>query len=187
MTATERPLSTKDQADLDSIPVAEEGEEPTERSVLELWAHVLDNIEAVAAQPVSLGVAHAIIGHWPFLTFQDTGRYHELYHELLLEERDVLLELLLEHPEYKGWVGDKDAEENHQLYVDALVGWHNVLEQRESDWTPDMPDAHIVPAIIADARAFFFSSNGFAGHLDSIGFSLSNDEFMDAVKASREV
>lgn len=179
---TETPLPPQDQADLDSIHTLPE---VTERSLLELWDKALEPIKEVAENPIPITVAHKVVASWPFLSFQDTALYHQEYHSILGECHQVLKDLLAEHPEALGWVGEKDAEENHEHYRDVLVAWHILLDQIEADWDAEDPESHITVAAVADARAFFFSSTGFAGHLDAIGFSLANDEFLAAVEEAK--
>lgn len=180
---TETPLTPQDIADLEAI---ENGEEPQPRSLLEVWEATLANVDASAAEPISIHVATKVVASWPFLDFKDTARYHDLYHNTLIELRWKLHDLLVEHPEAKSWTGDEDAEHNHGHYLDLLVAWHIALDDIEKNWRANDEDAAVWVAVVADVRAFFFSQMGLAGHLDAIGFSLSDDEFLDAVRKARE-
>lgn len=178
---TEPTLSPQDQADLDSLGIQLE-EAPEERTLLSVWSSVLDNIDASAEEPISIHVASRVIASWPFLTFQETALYHAVYHQILSELREELRQLIKAHPDALGWTGEDDGRENHDLYRELLVTWHRSLDDYETDWRAETPDSHVWVAAIADARAFFFSQVGLAGHLDAIGFSMTDGEFLEAVK-----
>lgn len=180
---SEPQLSEQDLKDLETLGSTEE---PT-RSLLEVWHKLLgEGVDAAAAAPISVHVASKVVASWPFLTFQETASYHELYHSLIKELRTVVLDAIDMHPDALGWVGENDAEHNHDVYKDILVGWHNLLDFYEDQWRAEDPESHLWVAVLADTRAFFFSQMGMAGHLDSIGFTMDNDEFLAAVRASRE-
>ena len=179
---TEIPLTEQDKLDLALLAA-----EPTQRSLLAVWAAVLEDIDTVAARPIPVTVASKVVASWPFLTFQETALYHQDFHQILGSLRSVLRDYLRENPDATSFVGDEDAQENHKIYLDVLVDWHMALDSLEENWRAEHPHSHIRVAAIADARAFFFAQTGLAGHLDAIGFSLSNDEFLDAVRAVREV
>ena len=177
-------LSAQDKADLAALGVP--AEEVTERTLLVLWADVLSNAEANADEPIPVGVASKTVASWPFLTFQETAIYHRLYHQVLGECYVELQEVIRDNPDALGWTGHDDGRENHKLYRELLVRWHMILDDHESAWRAEDEDSHIWVAVIADARAFFFSQMGLAGHLDVIGFSLTDGEFMDALQRARE-
>lgn len=183
---SETPLSPKDQADLDAVPTTED-EAPKQRSLLELWQNVLNNVDTVVNQPIPINVALKVVSSWPFLSVQDTESYHGAYHEILRVARDDLNDVLREHPEAFGWVGEKDAAENHELYLEVLVRWHNALDTYEEEWRAGDELSHVWLAAIADARATLFSGTGFIAHLDNIGLEFSDEAFVAAVRASRGV
>lgn len=183
---SETPLSQQDQADLDSLGIQLEDAEP-KRSLLEVWRELLGKgVDEAADEPIPVYVAAKVVASWPFLTFQETAKYHQFYHSLIRELRVYVNEIIDEHPDALGFVGDDDAEHNHVFYRDILVAWHNHLDTYEQEWRAEDPVSHIWAAVIPDVRAFLFSSVGLAGHLDSIGFVMADDEFLDAVKQSRE-
>lgn len=163
-----------------------ETDEPTQRSVLELWSIVLGNAAAIGAEPIPINVAHKVVASWPFLSFQETQRYHEIYHHIFEGVSDLLHDVIDGDAQAFEWVGEQDAEHNHQHYLDALVQWHVRLDDYEAEWRATDPESHIWVAAIADARATLFSQTGYAGHLDSIQFQLGDDEFLEAVRAFRE-
>jgi hypothetical protein len=180
---TETPLSEQDQADLDLL-----GETETQdRSLLAIWSELLEPVDEVRAQPIPVQVAAKVVASWTQMTFQDTAIYHLHYHDLIIELRTILRGIIAENPECTSFVGDDDAAENHELYRDVLVAWHRALDEHERNWRAEDPTSHIDAAVIADARAFFFAQTGLAGHLDAIGFALTNDEFIDALRAAEEV
>lgn len=177
------PLSEQDERDLAML---DPDNEAMKRCLLELWNEVLSNVEAIAEQPIPVQVAAKIVATWPQMTWQDTAIYHQRYHQMLLELREILREAIRQHPGCTDHVGPDDATENHDIYKDVLVAWHLALDTYEADWRAEHPESHIQAAVIADARAFFFAQTGLAGHLDSIGFSLTDGEFLAAVEAVKE-
>jgi hypothetical protein len=182
---SEPTLTPQDQQDLASLGITLEGEQPTERCLLELWQAVLANRIPAAAKPIEIGVATAVVRSWPFLTFQETARYHVLYHEVLNQIAERLDEVIAENPEATSWVGEEDAAHNHLLYRQLLVEWHQILDTLESAWRAEDEESHIWVAVIPDVRSFIFSRVGLAGHLDAIGFALTNDEFLVALQEAK--
>lgn len=180
-------MTDQDRADLEKLGIdPETGEQPaTQRSVLELWSEILSNVELVSKEKIPAQVAAKVVASWPKLSFQDTARYHERYHEILGGMRDSLKETLRLHPDALKNVGDDDAVENHAVYRDQLVEWTCQLDQIEQDWDAVDPESHIELAAVIDARAFIFSEMGFAGHLGAIGFSLGEDEFLEALSDAK--
>lgn len=181
---TDQPLSEQDERDL---ALLDPDDATPKRCLLETWKELLTDVERVRDEPIPVGIAMKTVRSWPFLTFQDTAVYHRRYHDLIIELREILLEAIRANPDALVHVGPEDGTENHAIYRDILVAWHLVLDTYEDDWRAEDPDAHIMAAILPDARAFFFSQVGLAGHLDSIGFSLADDEFTEALQAAREV
>ena len=175
-------LTQQDRDDLRAIGIEPDAaNEPTPRSLLESWEAVLGNIERSADGEIPINVALKVIGTWPFLSIADTAVYHRVYHDILLEGRDRFASALRKHPEAKSFVGDDDAANNHEVYLEILVLWHTMLDGFEASWKATDQDAAVWVAAIADARGFFFSRDGLAGHLDVIGFRVEDDEFVDAV------
>ena len=180
---TELPLSAQDEADLATLGAQDDG--GMTMALLAVWSEVLGNIEAEREQPIPVVVASKVVASWPFLTFQETAQYHKMYHDILIDMRDILRKAIKDNPGCTDYIGDEDAAENHTIYRDVLVSWHLYLDQLESDWRAGDPLSHIKVATISDARAFFFAQTGLAGHLDVIGFTLANDEFLDAVTEAK--
>lgn len=186
---TEPKLTEQDFADLEALGA--KPEDVTPRTILEIWREVLSNIEVSRAQPIPGVVAHKVVSTWPKLSYQDTVEYYEQYHDILVELREVLHDLLAEHPDalqFTGITADgqpEDLVENSKHYQDLLVSWNLVLEKHELDWRAGAPDSHISIAALIDAREFFFARTGLTGHLDTIGFQLSDEDFMAALEAAR--
>lgn len=176
-------LSEQDQADLRLL---QEPPAPT-HSVLEVWDLILSNAEPQGRLPILSGVASAIVARYPYLKHQETQQYHAYYHHLLQECRELLHAELAGDTKYRQWVGDEDAEHNYAHYKNVLVSWHNFFDALEEEWVAEDETSHIQIAVLSDVRAFFFSGVGLAGHLDSIQFSLSKDEFIEAIQESRGV
>lgn len=179
-------LSEQDVEDLASMGLGPDGEPlAPDRSLLRIWREVLSNIERLAAEPVSMGVAGKIVAGWPALTFQDTPRYHELYHEYLLDIRALLDAVIEDNPGAIDHEGDDDMKENYELYKELVIGWNLRLDELESAWRAEDEDSHIQYAALVDARGFLFSPMGLAGHLEAKGFELDSQEVIDALKAMR--
>jgi hypothetical protein len=175
---TETPLSEQDMLDLEALG---ETAEPTQRTILAIWKELLSNVEASGQEKVTPGLAVRIVRTWTFLTFQDTPTYHTLYHTHLKRLRGFLHEALEEHPNATQFVGDEDYENNRQIYIDLLARWNFELDEMESRWDASSPTAGILLAVIADLRVFIMSAEGLAGHLDTINFQLTEDEFRAAL------
>lgn len=169
-------LSAKDEADLAGIGIS--SNDPTERSIAAVWVSLFENVETVSAQRIPINVAAAVAGRWPFLKIQDTALYHEYYHQLLGECGEVVRTVVEEHPGCLDWHGDDDAEHNHPVYLDILVHWNILLDSYEEEWDAQAADSHIWMAVIPDVRASLFSAQGYAGHLDVIGYQLSEETFL---------
>jgi hypothetical protein len=183
---SEPTLTPQDQADLDSLGITLEGSEPEQpRCLLEVWRHLLSSAKTIGTEPIPVGVALKVVSTWPWLTFQETARYHELYHVVVSELGEALDLLLAEHPDALGWTGEQDAEHNHELYREILVTWHLKLDTLEAAWRAEDDESHIWVAVIPAVRSLIFARDGLAGHLDSIGFSLTNDEFIVALQEAK--
>jgi hypothetical protein len=96
--------------------------------------------------------------------------------------RDVLAQVVEDNPGCFEFTDELDLEHNGPLYLDLLVKWHSMLDTLETAWRAEDAESHLWVAVIPDVRAFVFSTNGLAGHLDQIGFALTNDEFVEALQ-----
>lgn len=160
-------------------------EEKPGLSLLRLWREVFSNIEAVREQKVPMGVAGRIVATWPQLAFKDITPYHRRYHDVLLLLRDELDRVVEEHPGAIDRLEDTDMEENYPLYKELVVTWNVLLDGLELEWDAAAADAHIEYAAVVDARAFLFSRNGLAGHLEARGFDIDPDEIAQAIQSAR--
>lgn len=174
-------LSEQDIADLETM--ANEESTPTERSLLEIWDHVFSNVANVRAQPIDMGVAQKLVSQWPKLSYQDTARYHEVYHDYLTRLGAFLAEIPAERRKH---VGEADLEENSETYVNLLVSWHVALDEIKESWDARDPESHIQAAALTDAGGFVFSQVGLLGHLAAIGFQLDEQVFMGLVQKAKE-
>jgi|SRR5690606_34264008 len=163
-----------------------EAQAAPEYSLLKVWAEILSNIEAIRDQEVPMFVAHKITAAWPQIRMQETPAYHDRYHALLLEMREVLHDVIQENPGCTDHIGEVDAVENLELYRNLVIAWNVILDQHELEWKPTDEDSHITFAALVDVRAFLFGRNGFAGHLESRGITFPSDEIADAIAAARE-
>lgn len=176
---TENALSDQDEADLQSLL---SDEPPTPRTLLETWREVLAGVEAAKAEKVGIALANRIVSVWPKLTYQDTPRYHERYHELLMELREILHTEIAVDPDCLKNV-DNDAVDNRAHYINLLFCWQVASLRWEHEWDPASPDAAIEIAAIGDATGFFFGKpgpdgRGQQGLVDHLG--AINLEFGDA-------
>ena len=181
---SEPTLTQEDKEDLESLRIPLEGETP--RALLDTWSQLLDSIELTKAEPIAIVVAARIVASWPFLTFQETARYHELYHDLLIECRAIVRDYINDNPGCLNWVGDEDVENNHAIYTGIIVDWNLLLDRYESEWLAEDDESHLWVAVIADTRAFLFSGTGMIAHLDAIGYQLSNEDFLAALAEAQE-
>lgn len=163
-------MTAADEAELQDLL----GEKPpTPRTLLETWREVLTSIESVKAQRVEPGLANRIVSVWPKLSYQDTVRYHEIYHDLLLEMRAILETEISVDPDCLKNVDD-DAVENRARYVNLLLCWQVQAMRWEHEWDAADPESHIRLAAIGDAHAFMLSQNGLIAHLEQIGFQFTD-------------
>lgn len=167
-TAPEVELTEQDQIDLESLT-----ENVEKHTVLEVWRSILANIEASAAEKVSPQNANRLVGMWPKLAFQDLPRYHEVYHNLLTELRDLLDAVITEGDAPFDNIED-DMEANRALYLELLFVWQERIMQWEHRWDASWSDSHIIIAAIADATAFFVGPQGLVEHLSQSGFAYSD-------------
>lgn len=174
----------QDVADLEKMYAEVPEEQP--RALFEIWRRLIGDAKTIAAEPLPMLVAHKVVNSWPRLSYQDTARYHTLYHEYLIGTLEGPLEELLEkHPDVLDYAGPEDREHNSKHFLDLLIAWHLGFEQIEETWVAEDPESHIQLAAVVDARAFVFSATGLVGHLDAIQFRLSDEEFMAALDAAR--
>lgn len=179
-------LTDQDRADLKSMGIDPDAEQPQQRSLLVIWTELLKDVEKIAEEPITALVAHKVVSSWPKLSYQDTAIYHRRYHELVLEARDVLTDLVSDLEEGAlERTGEDDVEGNAQAYLDLLVAWNLLLDEHEANWLAEDERSHIEIAALIDVRAFIFSDTGFAGQLAAIGFQLSNEEFFEALETAR--
>lgn len=157
-----------------------------EYALLRVWLELLSNVENVRDQPIPLVVAHKIVNAWPKLSYQDTAKYHQLYHGLLVEVRNILKEVVDEHPGCLDFEGEDDARENHGIYHELVIAWNVLLDQYELEWRAEAEDSHITLAAMVDVRAFLFSRTGFAGYMEHRGITFDTDEIAEAIAAARE-
>lgn len=186
MTAQNEPeLSPQDIADLASIGISPDGEEAPDNTILRIWKLLLSNVEKSLEDGVSMGMAARIVASWPKITFQETPRYYELYHELLVDARELLHALLDDNPSAIDVDPKEDMAENALLYKQLVIDWNIWLDDLETAWDAVHPESHLLMAAIADVRTFLFSRNGLAGHLEARGFELEAEEVVDALRKHR--
>lgn len=177
------PNETVDNA----APELTQEEQPTERCLLTIWSSVLgEPVDAELEAGITIGVAAKVVASWPFLSFADTEQYHKVYHSIIQDLATVVDLAIIGNPDATVWVGEDDGRENHDIYKNILVEWYLALDAREKEWKPTDENAGVLVAAIADARAYFFSSMGLAGHLDVIGFKMTNEEFLEAIQEAQE-
>lgn len=165
--------------------VIEEVQNAPKFCTLRVWRDVLSNIEAAMDERVPMNVAAKIVAAWPQIVFQETPKYHQRYHELLLEARMLLQGVIDDNPGCLDHVGDDDVVENYQLYKTLVINWNIRLDELEQQWDASAMNSHIEFAAIVDVRGFLFARTGLAGHLEAIGFTLDSDEIIDAIQTAR--
>lgn len=178
-------LSEQDLADLQQLHDEPEAEEKDERTLLKLWLTVLGDIEASAAEEIELGIAFKVVSSWPFLKFQETQRYHELYHDYLLDVRELLRATVNDHPGCEDHTSQDDMTENYEIYKTLVIGWNLLFDDLDGSWVATDKESHIKAAALVDARGMIFGGNGLAGHLDARGFTMDFAEIEHAIRANR--
>lgn len=163
-----------------------EAESAPEYSLLKVWSETLDNIESVRSEPIPMAVAGRVVAAWPKLTFQDTATYHEIYHEYLLEIRNILRDVIQDNPGCTDFEGAEDAEENRELYRELVIAWNVLLDSHELHWRAEDADSHIRYAALVEARRLLFSRDGLAGHMEARGITFLSDDIYEAVQTARE-
>ena len=155
-------------------------------SLLRVWSEVLSNLDPIRAEGVSMALAGRIVSQWPQISFQETPIFHDMYHDLLLQFRDELDVVIAENPGASEVPAEEDLEHNYKHYERLVIDWNILLDQAELQWDVTSEHSHVMYAAIVDARQFLFSRNGFAGHLEQIGFTLEVEEIQQAILAARE-
>ena len=155
-------------------------------ALLRVWSEVLSNLDAIRAEGVSMALAGRIVSQWPQISFQETPIFHDMYHDLLLKFRDELDAVIAENPGASEVSAEEDLEHNYKHYKRLVIDWNILLDQAEQQWDATSEHSHVMYAAIVDARQFLFSRNGFAGHLEQIGFTLEVEEIQQAILAARE-
>ena len=155
-------------------------------TLLRVWNEVLANLDAIRAEGVSMALAGRIVSQWPQISFQETPIFHDMYHDLLLQFRDKLDAVIAENPGASEVPAEEDLEHNYKHYKRLVIDWNILLDQAELQWDATSEHSHVMYAAIVDARQFLFSRNGFAGHLEQIGFTLEVEEIQQAILAARE-
>ena len=167
---TEQPtpveMTAKDELDIQDF-LSDVAETPTSRTVLEVWQHLLSNIEKSAEEKVSIHTANRLIMSWPQMKFSDLPKYHKRYHEILLEMRAVVTDQIEKNPDALKNVED-DAEANHDIYVEIIYLWQAVILKLEHNWDANDPDCAIEIAAIADAASMVIGNQGLVEHLSQI-------------------
>lgn len=159
-------MSAADEADLQLLL---DNPPPAKRTLLETWRELLASIEVSQGEKVTPPVATRVVSTWPKLAFQDLPAYHQIYHDLLIEMRNVLDEEIKVDPEALTHFED-DAEYNRARYINLLLCWQVLSMRWEHEWDAAAPDSHIRLAAIADASTFVMGQQGMVEHLGQIGF-----------------
>ena len=157
-----------------------------QHTLLRVWSEVLSNLDAIRAEGVPMALAGRIVSQWPQISFQETPIFHDMYHDLLLKFRDELDAVIAENPGASEVSAEEDLEHNYKHYKRLVIEWNILLDQAELQWEATSEHSHVMYAAIVDARQFLFSRNGFAGHLEQIGFTLDVEEIQQAILEARE-
>lgn len=177
MSTTRKKNSTRPQTNVTPIrPQAEEEQPPITHSLLEVWQNILSNVEESLTKRLTPGAAAKAVSTWPKMNFPDVPVYLGLYHQFLLEYREILEDLITEHPEALEHLGPDDGESNHDIYLQLLIEWQKLQLAQEFVWDATEPDAAARLAAIADSNAFMLGQMGLVAHLDQIGFDYTPDE-----------
>ena len=155
-------------------------------ATLEVWEKVLGAARGAFGVPVTLYQAREILSGRPRLGYGDVQHFHNLYHGVMADAADEVLEVIQAHPSCTEFVGEADGKENRKLYLEILARWNKVLMAYEGEWHPEAEDAAVQADAIGTAREVLFGPMGLIQHLSAINVDISNDEFEAACDAIRE-
>lgn len=165
-------LSDQDIADLESLGLTDE-QAASSRTILEIWQAHLAPADEAMTERITPGYANKIVSTWPKLSYQDTGLYHKLFHDRVIELRSVLDEVIEAHreeyPDAFEHVED-DGEYNESAYLEVIYRWQARIQEWEHNWEVTGPISHIEVAVIADVTSFFVGQMGIVQFLDNVGF-----------------
>ena len=150
------------------------GELPTQRTLLEVWAKLLANLEEAMNAKVTPDRAVQLLQLGPELQLKDLEKVHREYHSLLIEYRGLLAAVIESDPAALHRVGD-DGEANAHHYHNLLLDWQLLALQLETEWDCTADDAAIKLAAIRGSRSFVLGDQGLTAHLDHIGLMFESD------------
>lgn len=180
-------LSDLDRADLEMLGTTDEPTipEPEKHTLLEVWREILSNIESAEGERIGIAFTISTLSHWPQLTAADMPAYLSEYSALLKEARNILhVEIDLDPEALKRT--EKDAEENHEHYLNLLLQWQQLSISWERAWDVLDPAAIIKAAAISDAHKFILGGQGLVAHLDNIRFVFTDEERAGLAAALQE-
>ena len=155
-------------------------------ATIEVWEKVLGAARGAFGVPVSLYQAREIISGRPRLDYGDVQHFHNLYHGVMADAADEVLEVIQGHPGCTEFIGEADGKENRELSLEVLARWTKVLMSYEGEWSPADDDAAVQAEAFGTAREVLFGKLGLIQHLNAINVNISNDEFEAACDAMRE-
>lgn len=156
-------------------PEAPEAPE-TKRTLLEIWREVLTNIEASLEEGATLHAYLRIMADpaLPRINDKEFSSYWQTYHNLLVEARAVLADVLDENPDALKNT-ENDAEDNHDVYLDLIERWQRLTLEWSQYWAKSDGGAALAIAIVK-ATDFITGPQGLGAHLPHIGFQMSEEE-----------
>lgn len=165
-------LSAADVADLKLL------EEPAaqEHTILEVWSEMLNGIEDARKGSITPNMAADMVMTWPELKFALLDDYYELYHDYLVEAREIVREEIASDPEALQHTEDDDAA-NHDHYVNILRQWNMLVAVKETEWRASDEDAAIKYAAMGQLQNFLLSKErGIVNYLSSINLMMTEAE-----------
>jgi len=166
--------------------------EPNEapyRTLLEVWRAVLEPATTgeMREEPISPQWATKMVTTYPGVGFADVEAIHHGVFELAAELAEILdSEIATDDECLKKASAEEDGTENARHYKDLLAAWQVHLVQEELAWRPSHSGAAVDLAILSEVQQMFLGETGLVAHLDSIGFQLSDGQFLEALVAAKE-
>lgn len=183
MTDVTPELTAQDETDLQALL---DNPAPSKRTLLEIWSHLLDNLEPERLLPITPDFAARVVQSWPQMKIQDVKDYRDSYHSFMEQMRSVVRTVIAaadpEALEATGIDEDSDAVVNRAHYIEILLEWQLLIGRWERDWDSEAVDAHITLAAIADASVFFLGQTGLVAHLSEIGLVFQDEDREEMTK-----
>lgn len=146
-------------------------------TILQVWRAVLEPAERERLAQITPQWANRICATYREIYFSDMPRFRDLYFDKIAELSLVLeAEIDSDVECLNKATPEEDVEENGHHYLNLLIDWQRLFLQWELDWEPDVQDAAIEIAAMAEIHKMFFDQTGLTSLLDNIRFEITDDD-----------